>query len=85
MLKIINCNNENYRNKLKKYLDSDGKNISNRVKLVSKIIKKIREGGDKSLLNLTKKYDKNNIINIKEIEVSKMNSKLSAYLLKRFS
>ena len=28
MLKIINCNNENYRNKLKKYLDSDGKNIS---------------------------------------------------------
>ena len=38
MLKIINCNNENYRNKLKKYLDSDGKNTSNRVKLVSKII-----------------------------------------------
>ena len=71
MLKIINCNNENYRNKLKKYLDSDGKNISNRVKLVSKIIKKIREGGDKSLLSLTKKYDKNNIINIKEIQVSK--------------
>ena len=25
MLKIINCNNENYRNKLKKYLDSDEK------------------------------------------------------------
>ena len=26
MLKIINCNNENYRNKLKRYLDSNEKN-----------------------------------------------------------
>ena len=71
MLKIINCNNENYRNKLKKYLDSDEINTSNRIKLVSKIINEVKEGGDKSLLNLTKKYDKNNIKNIKEIEVSK--------------
>ena len=70
MLKIINCNNENYRNKLKKYIDNDAKNTLNRVKLVSTIIKEIREGGDKSLLNLTKKYDRNNIKNIKVLASS---------------
>ena len=43
MLKIINCNNENYRNKLKKYLDSDEKNTLNRVKLVSTIINEIKK------------------------------------------
>ena len=71
MLKIINCNNENYINKLKRYLDSNEINTANRIKKVSKIIKEVKEGGDKSLLNFTKKYDKNNIKNIKEIEVSK--------------
>ena len=59
MLKIINCNNENYRNKLKKYLDSDGKNISNRVKLVSKII--ITETNNKILASAAPKGQLNAI------------------------
>ncbi len=70
MLKVINCNNENYEKKIKKYLESDVLNSESRVKLVRKIIKEVKQGGDKSLISLTNKYDKNNFKNIKEMEVS---------------
>ena len=71
MLKVINCNNENYKKKLFKYLQSDVLNSETRVQLVSKIIREIKRGKDKSLINLTKKYDNNDFKNIKEIEVTK--------------
>ena len=70
MLKVINCNNENYEKKIKKYLESDVLNSESRVKLVRKIIKEVKKGGDKSLINFTNKYDNNNFKNIKETEVS---------------
>ena len=69
MLKVINCNNENYE-KNKKYLESDVLNSESKVKIVRKIIKEVKKGGDKSLINFTNKYDKNNFKNIKEMEVS---------------
>ena len=56
--------------KLKKYLENDVLNSETRTELVRKIISEVKKGGDKSLINLTKKYDKNNFKNIKEIEVS---------------
>lgn len=70
MLKVINCNNENYRKKLTQYLENDVLNSETRVKIVRKIIKEVKVGGDKSLINLTRKHDKNNFKNIKEIQVS---------------
>ena len=70
MLKLVNCNNENYKKKLKKYIENDVLNSETRTELVRKIIAEVRKGGDKSLIALTKKYDKNNFKNIKEIEVS---------------
>ena len=42
MLKIINCNNENYRNKLKKYLDTNEKISQIDFNSVSKIIKNVK-------------------------------------------
>lgn len=70
MLKLVDCNNDNYKNKLKKYLENDVLNSTTRSNLVRKIIMEVKQGGDKSLINLTKKYDKNNFKNIKELEVS---------------
>ena len=58
MLKLVDCNNDNYKNKLKKYLESDVLNSTTRSNLVRKIISEVKKGGDKSLINLTKKYDK---------------------------
>ena len=55
MLKLINCNNENYRMKLKKYLEGDVLKSVTRVRLVNKIISEVKKGGDKSLMNFTKK------------------------------
>ena len=71
MLKIISCNNLDYREKLKKYLENDilkADKVSNSVK---KIIAEVKKGGDRSLLSLTNKYEKNNFKNIKDLEVSK--------------
>ena len=56
--------------KIKKYLESDVLNSESKVKIVRKIIKEVKKGGDKSLINFTNKYDKNNFKNIKEMEVS---------------
>ena len=67
MLKLVNCNNENYKKKLKKYIENDVLNSETRTELVRKIIVEVRKGGDKSLIALTKKYDKNNFKNIREI------------------
>ena len=47
MLKLVNCNNENYKKKLKKYLESDVLNSETRAGLVRKIIGEVRKGGDK--------------------------------------
>ena len=38
MLKLVNCNNDNYKNKLKKYLENDVLNSTTRSNLVRKLI-----------------------------------------------
>ena len=59
MLRIVSCDNESYKNKLRKYLENTvlrSQKISNSVR---KIIMDVKEGGDKSLLKLTNKYENN--------------------------
>ena len=48
--KIINCNNENYRKKLKKYLENDVLKADKVEKLVRKIIKEVKRAEIKALL-----------------------------------
>ncbi|MBF97220.1 MAG: Histidinol dehydrogenase [Alphaproteobacteria bacterium MarineAlpha9_Bin4] len=71
MLKVVSCNTQNYKKKLKKYLEKDILRSTSRIDTVRKIINEVQKGGDRELLNLTNKYDDNNFKNIKEIEVSK--------------
>jgi len=69
MLKVVSCDDQSYKNKLRKYLEINvlrSETISNSVR---RIITDIKKGGDKSLLKLTNKYENNNFKNIKEIEV----------------
>ena len=70
MLKVVNCNNQSYKIKLQSLLKNDVMNSITRTKLVRKIIEEVRTGGDKKLINLTRKYDRNEFKEIKELEVS---------------
>ena len=70
MLKVVNCNNQSYKIKLQSLLKNDVLNSITRTKLVRKIIVEVRIGGDKKLINLTRKYDRNEFKTIKDLEVS---------------
>ena len=69
MIKVINCNKKNYLNNLTKFLDlrRSGKRIEN--KIISKILKDIKNNKNKSLLKYEKKFSKNSQIkpSIKQI------------------
>ncbi|MBD1157748.1 histidinol dehydrogenase [Pelagibacterales bacterium SAG-MED17] len=70
MIKLINCNKKNYLNILTKFLDlrRSGKKTENKV--ISKILKDIKNNKNKSLLKYEKKFSKNSQIkpNIKQID-----------------
>ena len=71
MIKLINCNNKNYINNLKEFLEKRRKLDSPNSKLVLKIIKDIKNKKYKALLKYEKKYSKNSrIISTKE-EINK--------------
>ncbi|MEC8099858.1 MAG: histidinol dehydrogenase [Pseudomonadota bacterium] len=70
MLKKISCNKENYRKVLKKFLEKDELKSKNRISLVRKIIEDVKKNGDKALVKLTKKYDRNNFEKIGDVLVS---------------
>jgi len=59
MINVINCNNKNYKNKLKIFLDKRrlGKIID--TSIVSKIIKDIKKNKVKDLIKYEKKFSKN--------------------------
>ena len=69
MLRVVSCDNESYKNKLRKYLETNVLRSQKNSNSVRKIIMNVKEGGDKSLLKLTNKYENNNFTNISEIEV----------------
>ncbi len=80
MIKIINCNKKNYLNNLTKFLDlrRSGKRIEN--KIISKILKDIKNNKNKSLLKYEKKFSKNSQIkpSIKQInkEIKSLDPKI---------
>ena len=59
MIKVINCKNKNYKNKLKIFLDKrrSGKIVD--TSIVSKIIKDIKKNKLKALIKYEKKFSKN--------------------------
>ena len=69
MIKIINCNKKNYLNNLTKFLDLRRSEKRNENKIISKILKDIKNNKNKSLLNYEKKFSKNSQIkpSIKQI------------------
>ena len=69
MIKIINCNKKNYLNVLTKFLDLRRSEKKNENKIISKILKDIKNNKNKSLLKYEKKFSKNSQIkpSIKQI------------------
>tara|TARA_Y100000590_G_scaffold355884_1_gene409847 strand:+ start:1233 stop:2498 length:1266 start_codon:yes stop_codon:yes gene_type:complete len=70
MLKIINCKNKNYNNKLKLFLDRrrSGKIVD--ISMVSKIIKDIKKNKLKALIKYEKKFSKNTKIKPTQREIN---------------
>ena len=70
MIKVINCKNKNYKNKLKIFLDRrrSGKIID--TSIVSKIIKDIKKNKIKALIKYEKRYSKNTKIRPTQREIS---------------
>ena len=69
MIKILNCNNKNYINKLIDFLDKRRRNKEYDTKMVSKILKDIKKNKLKALLKYENKFSKN-----REIKPSKDSS-----------
>ncbi len=69
MIKIINCNKKNYLNILTKFLDLRRSEKKNENKIISKILKDIKNNKNKSLIKYEKKFSKNSQIkpSIKQI------------------
>jgi len=70
MLKIINCKNENYKNKLKIFLDRrrSGKIVD--TSIVSKIIKDIKKNKLKAVIKYEKKFSNNTKIKPTQKEIN---------------
>ncbi len=70
MIKLINCKNKNYKNKLKFFLDKrrSGKIVD--TSIVSKIIKDIKKNKLKALIKYEKKFSKNTKIKPTQKEIN---------------
>ena len=70
MIKLINCKNKNYKNKLKLFLDRrrSGKIVD--TSIVSKIIKDIKKNKLKALIKYEKKFSKNTKIKPTQREIN---------------
>ena len=71
MIKVINCNNKKYKNKLNLFLDKrrSGKTVD--TSIVSKIIKDIKKNKLKALIKYEKKFSNNKKIKPTQREINK--------------
>ena len=76
MIKILNCNNKNYINKLIKFLDRRRVGKNNDTKVVSKIIKDVKKNKFKALLKYEKRFSKNREIKLSKYNINKSIKKL---------
>ena len=71
MVKILRENNQNFKENFKKILIKRDNVDSSIDVIVENIIKKIKDGSDSALLELTKKYDNFEVSEIKDLSVKK--------------
>ena len=76
MIKILNCNNKNYINKLIKFLDRRRVEKNNDTKVVSKIIKDVKKNKFKALLKYEKRFSNNRDIKLSKYNINKSIKKL---------
>ena len=76
MIKILNCNNKNYINKLIKFLDERRVEKNNDTKVVSKIIKDVKKNKFKALLKYEKRFSNNRNIKLSKYNINKSIKKL---------
>ena len=76
MIKILNCNNKNYINKLIKFLDRRRVEKNNDTKVVSKIIKDVKKNKFKALLKYEKRFSNNRNIKLSKYNINKSIKKL---------
>ena len=71
MIKVLNCNNKNYINKLTKFLNLRriGKNVD--IKIVSKILKDVKKNKFKAVLKYEKRFSKNLEIRLSKNKINK--------------
>ena len=82
MIKIINCTNKNYINKLRSLLELRRVEKKNNIKIVDKILKDIKKNKFKSLLNYEKKFSKNKEIKLSNDRINKSIKKLDSKVKK---
>ena len=70
-MKIINCNNKNYLNKLTNVLDLRKAEKKNNLKIIDNILKDIKKNKSKALLKYERKFSKNNQIKLSKIKINK--------------
>jgi len=70
MIKVINCKNKNYKNKLKIFLDKRRSGRIVNTSIVSKIIKDIKKNKLKALIKYEKKFSKNTKIKPTQREIN---------------
>ena len=70
-MKIINCNNKNYLNKLTNVLDLRKAEKKNNLKIIDNILKDIKKNKSKDLLKYERKFSKNNQIKLSKIKINK--------------
>ena len=82
MIKVINCNNKNYINKLIKFLNlrRNEKNLD--TKIVSKILKDVKKNKFKAVLKYEKKFSKNSKIKLSKKQINKSIKKLDLNIKK---
>ena len=82
MIKVINCNNKNYINKLIKFLNlrRNEKNLD--TKIVSKILKDVKKNKFKAVLKYEKKFSKNSKIKLSKKQINQSIKKLDLNIKK---
>tara|TARA_B100001175_G_C19492898_1_gene633609 strand:+ start:764 stop:2047 length:1284 start_codon:yes stop_codon:yes gene_type:complete len=73
MIKILNCNNKNYKNSFLKLIKKRQVATKANIHLVKKIIFNVKKYGDKALIQYEKKFSNNTSINISN---NKINEKI---------
>ena len=71
MAKILIQGDKNFSSQFEKLLEKRESIDLNIDKVVDNIIKQIKKDGDKALIKLTNKFDKNNVKRISELVVKK--------------